>query len=144
MSLGLINDLKVKTHYLRYIFLSLILVILTSLLGDLKVLSNTLLYDILAFTSLAIFFATIAWSIYDANRKLKQSYVRTEKGNMEALNWIKFRNYIKDFTMLKEKDLDYVKLADNYLSYAISLREAKILKNILIRMKHTVTLYILI
>jgi len=44
---------------------------------------------------------------------------------MEALNWIKFINYIKDFTMIKEKDLNYVKLADNYLSYAISLREAK-------------------
>lgn len=125
INLGLVKEGKQKKYYFLRIILAIVLFFIMGYLNDSAMFRNIFIFEFLAFLTIPLIFGTIAWSIYDANRTLTHGYIRTQKGNAQALEWIKFKNFIKDFTLLKEKDLDYVKLAGNYLPYAIALKEAK-------------------
>lgn len=50
---------------------------------------------------------------------------RTSKGNKEAVIWRKFKNYIHDYTLISEKNIEHIKILEEYIPYAIALEEAK-------------------
>ena len=48
----------------------------------------------------------------------KKIHVLTEKGEIERLEWKGLRNYMKDFSLLKERDVPELALWEEYLVYA--------------------------
>lgn len=71
------------------------------------------------------FFPIIISCLIISVKRTKENYHRTKKGNYDAIKWKQFKNFLKDFSTIKEKPIEYVKLLDYYLAYAISLGEAK-------------------
>ena len=51
-------------------------------------------------------------------------YIRTKKGKEVAEILDGLKNYIKEYTLIKYKEIDYIQILDDYIPYAISLDEA--------------------
>lgn len=51
-------------------------------------------------------------------------YVRTKKGKEVAIILKGLKNYIKEYTLIKDKEIDYIQILEDYIPYAISLDEA--------------------
>lgn len=51
-------------------------------------------------------------------------YVRTKKGEEVAVILEGLKNYIKEYTLIKDKEIDYIQILEDYIPYAISLNEA--------------------
>ena len=64
------------------------------------------------------------------NRKL---LVRTDSGKIEAKKWKKFKNFINDYTLIKDKDIKDVVLLEEYLSFAIAVGEANKIEKFIIK-----------
>lgn len=52
------------------------------------------------------------------NKTSKKIHVLTEKGEIERLQWKGLRNYMKDFSLLKEREVPELVLWERYLVYA--------------------------
>ena len=52
-------------------------------------------------------------------------YKKENRGEMFFLKARGLKNYIRDYTLLEEKDFDYNTLADRYLGYAVALGEGE-------------------
>ena len=50
---------------------------------------------------------------------------RTSKGEEEAKLWRGFKNYLHDYTLISDKNIEHIAILDEYIPYAISLDEAK-------------------
>lgn len=70
-------------------------------------------------------FVIIAYSIFLLSKYSNESYHRTELGEIEAKKWTGVKNYLKDYTMISQRELKDTALFDDYIPYAISLNEAK-------------------
>lgn len=51
-------------------------------------------------------------------------YIRTEDGKKIALLLKGLKRYIKEYTLIKEKEIDYIQILENYIPYALALDEA--------------------
>lgn len=51
-------------------------------------------------------------------------YFRTKKGKDMALFLNKLKRYIKEYTLISDKKLDYIQILENYIPYALVLDEA--------------------
>lgn len=51
-------------------------------------------------------------------------YIRTEDGKNIALLLNGLKRYIKEYTLIKEKEIDYIQILENYIPYALALDEA--------------------
>jgi len=51
-------------------------------------------------------------------------YIRTEDGKKLAQLFKGLKRYIKEYTLIKDKEIDYIQILEDYISYAISLDEA--------------------
>ncbi len=51
-------------------------------------------------------------------------YIRTKNGKNMALLLNGLKRYIKEYTLIKEKEIDYIKILENYIPYALALNEA--------------------
>lgn len=61
----------------------------------------------------------IVWVILHANDK----YSLTKKGLQDAKEWKDLKKYIHDYTLISEKDMEYVKILDEYMAYGVALKE---------------------
>lgn len=50
---------------------------------------------------------------------------RTIKGINFAVEMQGLKNYLRDYTLINEKDIEYTQLADRYIAYAVALGEAE-------------------
>lgn len=57
--------------------------------------------------------------------KIHNPYKRTLKGESLAKKAKGLKNFLKDYTLINEKDIDYTKITDRYLGFAIAINEAK-------------------
>ena len=73
-----------------------------------------------------ITFIFISWMTFIIKSK---EFTRTEKGVELAKQISELKNFIRDYTLINEKNIDHVKLLGEYISYAISLDEAKQIEN---------------
>lgn len=125
-SLGFIEKGRRKIHFLRNFSIALATMFILSVMLD-KV-TNPILYNLLGvlgiLSELAIF-AVIGYSIYLANKYITEDYHRTDLGKKEAKKWSGVKKYIKEYTLLSNKNLDDTILFDDYIPYAIALGEAK-------------------
>ena len=51
-------------------------------------------------------------------------YIRTKKGKEVAKMLEGLKNYTKEYTLIKDKEIDYIQILEDYIPYAISLDEA--------------------
>lgn len=51
-------------------------------------------------------------------------YIRTEDGKKIALLLKGLKRYMKEYTLIKEKEIDYIQILENYIPYALALDEA--------------------
>lgn len=58
------------------------------------------------------------------NYIIDTEYIRTEDGKKIALLLKGLKRYIKEYTLIKEKDIDYIQILEDYIPYAIALDEA--------------------
>lgn len=63
--------------------------------------------------------------------KTKFENILSKKGQKLAKEIIKFKNFIKEYTLLSKRDIQYKELAGIYLAYAISLGETHIIDKFL-------------
>ena len=69
--------------------------------------------------TIIIYFA-VHQEIYITNTK----YVRTKKGKELAMTLNGIKNYMKEYTLINEKNLDYMRILEEYIPYALVLNEA--------------------
>ena len=53
--------------------------------------------------------------------KVMNKYIVTKKGKEELKKIKAFKNFIKEYTLIKEKDIDYIQILDEYIPYSLSL-----------------------
>ena len=56
-------------------------------------------------------------------------YKRTEDGKNIALILKGLKRYIKDYTLIKDKEIDYMHILENYIPYALALGEANVVED---------------
>lgn len=104
-------------------------ILLTMLFLKFKMNANTL--DIVCFSFLFtalylfIFVAILIfiWSSYD---KVKQSNLfLSQKGKEEIRKWYKFKRFIEQYTLLKQRKMEEVELFEKYIPYAIAVNVNK-------------------
>lgn len=118
--LGLLEDGFRKPNILKimvpYLFGFVLLIILNIMIGG-KIFDT--LFAIYMVLFIAIIIGLIAWIIMHANDK----YFLTEKGFREAKEWKKSKKFFHDYTLISEKNMDYVKILDEYMAYGVALKE---------------------
>lgn len=125
-NMGLITNEKRKIHFIRNFSISIVTFMVLSIV--LEKVTNPILYSIIggigALSGISIF-GVIGYSIYLSKKHITESYRRTRLGNVEALRWTGVKKYIKDYTLLSDRELKDIELFEDYIPYAISLNEAK-------------------
>lgn len=124
--MGYIKKERRKTNFLRNFTLDIIVCMTCMMFADsMKVgLLKTMLEIIGVITGYGIFFI-IGYSIYLLTKFEGENFVRTKLGTEEAKKWTGIKNYIKDYTLLSNKNIKDTTLFEEYIAYAISLNEAK-------------------
>ena len=56
--------------------------------------------------------------------ELRAYYARTKKGKLFGEKFLRLKKYLNDYTLIKEQNLDGLKLYGEYIVYAIALGEA--------------------
>ena len=51
-------------------------------------------------------------------------YIRTSKGKKMATLLTGLKKYINEYTLIKDKEIDYINILEDYIPYAIALNEA--------------------
>lgn len=124
--MGYIKKGSRSTHFVRNFCLDLVTCatcMMTSENMDNGIL-KTILESIGFVTGIGMF-VIIAYSIFLLSKYSNESYHRTELGKIEAKKWTGVKNYLKDYTMISQRELKDTALFDDYIPYAISLNEAK-------------------
>lgn len=124
--MGLIERGKRKVHFVRNVFLAL-----CGYFGfgavykfcHIEILQNICL--ILAFLCGISMLAIPIFSVYLSDKYRYENIRRTLKGRIEAKKWTGIKNYIRDYTLLSDKNLKDITIFDDYIPYAIALNEAK-------------------
>lgn len=57
-------------------------------------------------------------------KNIVDEYIRTSKGKRLAKVSAGLKNFIKEYTLIKDKEIDYIKILEDYIPYAIALNEA--------------------
>lgn len=69
-------------------------------------------------------------------------HARTSKGREVALKFKGLKNFLKEYTLLSERDIDYINLSDRYLPFALTLGVANKLENTYIEYNNLISNYI--
>lgn len=122
----LIKEEKRKINFWRNIGIAFVAMFIFSTAGNFA--KGRLLQDILFLAGLISelsFFAVIGYSIYSLKKYELESIARTEEGEVEAKKWAGLKKYLKEYTLIHEKEIKDAALFDDYIPYAIALNEAK-------------------
>lgn len=127
--LGLMEERKKNFNFIkniRNICISFALFFLSVILSSLIPESNIHLINltnIFSFICILLIFTTIVCSFFLPNNYY--NYYRTTKADIEAQKWSGLKNFLHDYTLIAEKDLNYSTILEDYIPYAISLGEGK-------------------
>lgn len=70
-----------------------------------------------------LFIAVAGYGLININeRKIK--YKRTKEGKNIALILKALKRYIREYTLIKDKEIDYIQILENYIPYSLALGEA--------------------
>lgn len=82
---------------------------------------NLILFYIYITISLTVLY--VYYSIGSINKYVK--YKRTDEGKKLALLFKGLKKYIHEYTLIKNKGIEYTEILENFIPYALSLDEAK-------------------
>jgi len=89
--------------------------------------------NIIFFFALLIIILSLIYTISMINKisnsenivlHLDTNYRRTKKGNEKAIQLSALKQFIHDYTLIKDRPIDYVQILEEYIPYALSLDEA--------------------
>lgn len=89
--------------------------------------NKILFYVMFSIATLVVLgYATIQHMLVEYNLKwdVNTLYYRTPKGKEFANECASLKQFIKDYTLIKEKNIEYVKVLEEYIPYALALDEA--------------------
>lgn len=69
-------------------------------------------------------------------------HIRTSKGEELALKFKGLKNFLKDYTLLSERDINYINISDRYLPFALALGVANKLENSYIEYNKLISNYV--
>lgn len=129
IKLGLIQDKKNKIHLLRNLSIIIIgLIILFGLLEkNYNPIFNVICY-ILIFALFILCCSMVFSGILTLSNNNKNNNKRTLKGYEEAKKWSAFKNYVRDYTLIKDRNIEYIEILNMYIPYSLALGEAKIIE----------------
>lgn len=132
LKLGVIEKTKKNYKYLIPIVVLILIIIVSNILDN--TFGGTLFFFIkLIGLVLACITYIIMILFYKAEPTAeKYQYKRTLKGTKYAEELSGLKNFIHDYTLLKEKGLADTILYDDYIAYAIALGEAKAIEELII------------
>lgn len=84
---------------------------------------NSIINVLIYIFMIIIFFAIISLIIESARQSNKE-YKLSEKGKKDTVRWKQLKNFLNKYTLIQEKNIEHIKILDNYIVYAISLGEA--------------------
>ena len=86
---------------------------------------NKIIFLILIyFFSVILYVVVYIFSMKDEYRIVDTNYVRTKDGKNIALLLKGLKRYMKEYTLIKDKEIDYIQILENYIPYALALGEA--------------------
>lgn len=56
------------------------------------------------------------------------NYARTREGKKLAIELKGLKNYIEEYTLIKDKEIDYIQILEDYIPYALALDEADVVE----------------
>lgn len=119
----LITNEKYSKKY-KVVFIWIIVIIL--LIVTFKI--NKIVFGIL-FTILgAVIGALGEFNLENYISIVDTQYKRTKDGKNIAIILSGLKRYIKDYTLIKDKEIDYIEILENYIPYALSLGESDIVE----------------
>lgn len=74
--------------------------------------------------------------------KFKLLPYRTRKGKEVAIKFKGLKNYLKEYTLVKTRDIEYVNTLDRYLTFALALGEADYIEKIYVPYNKLISKYI--
>jgi len=86
--------------------------------GIVGILMSLFVYSIVVRPVIALFMVR---STAKAKAKSEFYYLRTEKGSEDYKNWLSFKQFLEDFSLINERDFNEIYLWEYYLAYATSL-----------------------
>lgn len=121
---GLITDKKhskIAKIILILIFASVLLIIAHNV-------SNVLFIICISILGAILYSGYLILKLKDENQinfeVVDTEYVRTEDGKNIALLLKGLKRYINEYTLIKDKEIDYIQVLENYIPYALVLDEA--------------------
>ena len=67
---------------------------------------------------------------------------RTQKGKEAAIKFKGFKNYLKEYTLVKTRDVEYINVLDRYLTFALALGEADTIEKLYVPYNKLISKYI--
>ncbi len=124
--MNLIIEGKRKIHFFRNFFLAIGISFLISILYNIiQVYILKAIIGILYLISAISVFAVIGYSFYLLSKYNNEGVHRTIKGTIEARKWTGIKNYLRDYTLISDRNLKDIVIFEDYIPYAIALNEAK-------------------
>lgn len=122
LKLGLIEKGRRKIHFFRNFVISLTF---SFVIGSLQDYVPDIIMVPLGLIASASVFGVFYGSIYLFIKYQTENYHRTTKGNKEAKKLSAFKNFLHDYTLISEKDINYTTILEEYIPYAVSLGESE-------------------
>ena len=72
----------------------------------------------------------------------KMIFSRTQKGREIAIKYKGLKNYLKEYTLVKTRDIEYVNILDRYLTFALALGEADTIEKLYVSYNKLISKYI--
>jgi len=114
------EDKKKKKSKIRFIEIMILIVLIY-----LTRISNNEIWRIfMAIILSAVIGSFIMFDMFAQNTAEKLNHYKLTKKGKEELKRIKaFKNFIKDYTLIEEKDIEHIQLLEEYIPYSLSLGE---------------------
>ncbi len=100
----------------------LLILIITILLLVFAYKINIYLFAVCSAIILPVLYIYVNGTMYSLMENTE--YVRTKKGKELAIILKGLKNFIKEYTLIKDKEIDYIKILEDYIPYAVALEEA--------------------
>ena len=75
--------------------------------------------------------------------RLLKDYTKTKKGREIATEYRGLKEYLKEYTLVKTRDVKYINILDRYLTFALALEEANEIEEKFIPYNKLIKKYIL-
>lgn len=129
----LVNRKELRPYWFKLI--KIIFIINIVLVIALSIFPNSIVKNVFA---ISVIINVLMLVILSAIKR----HIRTTKGEEIALKFKQLKNFLKDYTLLSERDINYINISDRYLPFALALGIANKLENSYIECNKLISNYV--